>query len=93
MGILDSRGNLKGKTAIIIGGADGIGKAVTLALAEAEIRVAFCDINADAVKTTRAELESMGNHPVAEVADAIDPPHCGGFMKWPALLSMAPTFS
>ena len=35
MGVLDKRGKLEGRRAIIIGGADGIGRAVTLALAEA----------------------------------------------------------
>ncbi len=73
MGIMDRLGNLQGRKAFVIGGADGIGKAITMALAEAEVDVAFCDNNADAVTATRCELGAMGRPVVAEVADAIDP--------------------
>lgn len=72
-GFLDERANLKGRKAIVIGGADGIGKAVTLALAGAGIDIAFCDINADATKTTRAEVTEMGRRVLGEVADATVP--------------------
>jgi 3-oxoacyl-[acyl-carrier protein] reductase len=73
MGILDERSNLRGRKAVIIGGADGIGKAVTLALADSEVDVAFCDINEPAVGKTKAELEAARRTVVAEVADALDP--------------------
>jgi NAD(P)-dependent dehydrogenase (short-subunit alcohol dehydrogenase family) len=73
MGVLDTRGNLRGRKAAIIGGAGGIGKAVTLALVAAEVDVAFCDIDEAAVKTTRAEIAASRANVVAEVADALEP--------------------
>lgn len=70
MGIFEQRANLNGKRAVVIGGADGIGKAVTLALATAGLDIAFCDINAAAVETTRAEVAALGREVLSEVADA-----------------------
>ena len=79
MGTLDRRGNLAGKKAIIIGGAVCIGRAITLALAEAEIDVAFCDIDADAVKSTLAEAQGLGRRAVGVVANAIVPDELARF--------------
>jgi 3-oxoacyl-[acyl-carrier protein] reductase len=72
MGILDTRSNLRGRRAAIIGGAGGIGKAITMALVEAEVDVAFCDIDEAAVRTTKAEIEASRSNVVAQVADALD---------------------
>src|ERR1700761_4351927 len=72
MGVLDTRSNLRGRKAAIIGGADGIGKAVTMALVDAEVDVAFCDINEAAVRATKTEIEASRPNPVAQVADALD---------------------
>jgi 3-oxoacyl-[acyl-carrier protein] reductase len=79
MGILDKRGNLKGRNAIVIGGADGIGRAITLAFAEAEIDVAFCDINAAAIDATTSEARSMGRRILGEAANALVPTQLAGF--------------
>src|SRR4051812_33682599 len=79
MGILDKRGNLAGRKAIVIGGADGIGRAITLALAESEIDVAFCDINAAAVTATTADVKAMGRRVLGEVANAIVPAQLAAF--------------
>jgi 3-oxoacyl-[acyl-carrier protein] reductase len=73
MGVLDKRGNLAGRKALVIGGAGGIGRAVSLALAQAEVDVAFCDIDAKAVKSTLAEISALGRQVVGETADATDP--------------------
>ena len=59
MGILDTRSNLRSRRAAIIGGAGGIGKAITMALVEAEVDVAFCDIDEAAVRTSKAENRSL----------------------------------
>ena len=72
MGILDTRSNLRGRRAAIIGGAGGIGKAITMALVEAEVDVAFYDIDEAAVRTTKAEIEASRSNVVAEVGDALD---------------------
>jgi 3-oxoacyl-[acyl-carrier protein] reductase len=79
MGILDKRGNLAGRRAIVIGGGVAIGRAVTLALAEAEIDVAFCDIDAEGVRTTSAEARAMGRKVLGEVANAIVPEQLAAF--------------
>lgn len=60
MGLLDERANLAGKVAVIVGGAAGIGAAVTTALAGAGVDVAFCDIKAEALETTRAAVDKLG---------------------------------
>jgi 3-oxoacyl-[acyl-carrier protein] reductase len=73
MGALDDRGNLAGRKAVVIGGGGGIGKAITLALGEAQVDVAFCDVDSAALISTKAELTALGRHAVAEIADATDP--------------------
>src|SRR5882762_5749128 len=79
MGFLDDRANLKGRKAIVVGGADGIGRAVTLALAGAEIDVAFCDNNAVAVGRTDAEVAALGRRVLGKVANATLPTQLGEF--------------
>ena len=59
MSTLDQRANLHGKVAAIVGGASGIGAAVTLALADAGVDVAFCDINANALTATRTDCGAL----------------------------------
>src|ERR1017187_5046073 len=73
MGALDASGNLGGRNALVIGGGGGIGKAVTVALAEAQVDVAFCDVDSTALMSTKAEVAALGRRVVAEVADATDP--------------------
>ncbi len=55
MGILD-RMALTGKKAYVTGGAQGLGKAMATALAEAGADVAIVDINEDEAKATAAEI-------------------------------------
>ena len=47
---------LAGKRAIITGAATGIGRAIAVALARQDVRVAICDINLDAAKKAAAEI-------------------------------------
>jgi 3-oxoacyl-[acyl-carrier protein] reductase len=70
MGTVDSRGALAGRRAVLIGGAAGIGKAVALALGEAGVEIAFCDIDDDAIASTTAELQGMGRRALGIRADA-----------------------
>ena len=72
MGYIEERAGLPGKVAAVVGGATGVGAAVTLALAKAGVDVAFCDINADGVAATRGEVERLGRRVVASVTDALD---------------------
>ena len=53
-------GNLQGKTAIVTGGAQGIGAAIAARLARDGARVAFLDIDAARGQSLAAELESQG---------------------------------
>src|ERR1700730_1613084 len=79
MGFLDDRANLRGRKAIVIGGADGIGRAVTLALAAADLDIAFCDNNAVAVEQTKADVAVLERRVLGKVADATLPQQLGEF--------------
>jgi meso-butanediol dehydrogenase/(S,S)-butanediol dehydrogenase/diacetyl reductase len=48
--------DLKGKTAIVTGGAVGIGKAIATALSAHEVRVAIADLNGEAAKQAASGL-------------------------------------
>lgn len=73
MGFLDQRGNLSGRVALIVGGGDGIGKAITLALANAGVDIGFCDINAAVIDSTSAEVRALGRRVLGVHADATVP--------------------
>ena len=60
MGYLEQRANLAGKVAAILGGAKGVGAAVTRTLAAAGVDVAFCDIDAEALDRSRTDVEQLG---------------------------------
>lgn len=79
--ILDERANLLGRKAVVIGGADGIGRAVSLALAQAGVDVAFCDINGEAVHSTQSEIAALGRQVLGEVADATVPDQLATFYQ------------
>jgi NAD(P)-dependent dehydrogenase (short-subunit alcohol dehydrogenase family) len=81
VGHLDERANLGGKVAAVVGGAAGVGAAVTLALAKAGVDVAFCDVRADAVDSTRQEVERLGRRVSGSVADAYEPDQLAGFYE------------
>jgi NAD(P)-dependent dehydrogenase (short-subunit alcohol dehydrogenase family) len=79
MSYLDERANLAGKVAVVVGGAFGVGAAVTMALAEAGVDIAFCDRKADAVRTTQAAVTGLGRHARGWVTDAFDPAQLDAF--------------
>jgi 3-oxoacyl-[acyl-carrier protein] reductase len=80
MGLLDSRANLAGKVAVVLGGCGEIqGRAITLALAEAGVNIAACDINEAAVKTIVPEVEAHGVRMLSMYADVTDPVSLGRF--------------
>jgi 3-oxoacyl-[acyl-carrier protein] reductase len=51
---------LKGRKAIVTGGAAGIGKAIAVCLAQAGADVAVCDVNLEGATATAAELAASG---------------------------------
>jgi NAD(P)-dependent dehydrogenase (short-subunit alcohol dehydrogenase family) len=72
MGLLEAHAGLAGKTAVVVGGAAGIGRAVSLALAEAGVAIALCDVDQAATKAVVPELEALGVEAFAMPADVCD---------------------
>ena len=64
--------NLEGKSALVTGGASGIGRATALAFAREGARVAVADILEEAAQRTVAEIEAMGGQALAIACDVTD---------------------
>ena len=65
-------GILRGKTAIVTGGASGIGRAVAEAFAAEAASVVVVDLNADAGRQVVDQIESRGGSAILHVADVAD---------------------
>ena len=76
MGILE-RFSLRGRTALVTGGGQGIGQAYAHALAEAGADVAIVDLNPDTAASVAAEVEQLGRRSLAVVADVSDAEQVG----------------
>jgi NAD(P)-dependent dehydrogenase (short-subunit alcohol dehydrogenase family) len=72
MGLLEAHAALKGRKAIVVGGAHGIGRAISLALADAGIAVAACDFDEEAVAPLAEELAARGVQHLSMLADVRD---------------------
>jgi gluconate 5-dehydrogenase len=64
--------DLSGKTAIVVGGHGGLGKAIALALADAGADVAVASRNAQALKSAAAEIEAKGRKSMAVSVDIVN---------------------
>ena len=64
--------NLEGKSALVTGGASGIGRATALAFAREGARVAVADILEDAAQSTVSEIKAMGGQALAIACDVTD---------------------
>jgi 3-oxoacyl-(acyl-carrier-protein) reductase/malonyl CoA-acyl carrier protein transacylase len=64
-----SVGRLVGKTALVTGGARGIGRAIALRLASEGADVAICDLNAEVMAPVVEEIRASGRKAVAVVCD------------------------
>ncbi len=72
MGLLEAHAALKGRRAVVVGGAFGIGRAISLALAEAGIDIACCDFDEEGLATIAADVEAHGVKCLAVLADVRD---------------------
>lgn len=63
---------LKGRVAIVTGGASGIGRAIAARLAQEEMTVGIFDLNADNAKRVSAEIAAKGCRALAQVCDITD---------------------
>ena len=70
--MLDEWAGLAGKVAVITGGAGGLGRACTVALAQAGMSVAVCDRDQDAVDSIAAILGDLGMTAYFETFDVRD---------------------
>jgi NAD(P)-dependent dehydrogenase (short-subunit alcohol dehydrogenase family) len=64
--------SLEGKTALVTGGNQGLGKAFALGLAEAGARVAICGRREEANRAAAAQIEEAGHDLVTITADITD---------------------
>lgn len=60
---------LKGKIALITGGARGIGRQIALRFAQEGAGVAVCDVNEEAAANTASELAALGVHSMSVKTD------------------------
>jgi NAD(P)-dependent dehydrogenase (short-subunit alcohol dehydrogenase family) len=69
---MNDRRNLQEKVAVVVGGAGGIGRAITLALAEAGAHIATCDIDTQSSRSIASEVAARGKKVLSTVADVSD---------------------
>ncbi len=64
--------NLNGKSAVVTGGGNGIGRAICLALAGEGVNVAVADIEADAARGVAGEAAELGVQAIGVATDVTD---------------------
>ena len=64
--------HVRGKTAIVTGAGQGIGRAVCLAFAREGADVAVVDVNAESATTVAREIEALGRRGLALTTDVCD---------------------
>ncbi|MDR2485022.1 MAG: glucose 1-dehydrogenase [Treponema sp.] len=75
------RFRLDGKTALVTGGAQGIGEAYCVALGEAGAKIAVVDINLAAAEETAHRLEAKGIPAIAVKTDVTNPEEVSRMVK------------
>ncbi|REJ20244.1 MAG: beta-ketoacyl-ACP reductase [Bacillaceae bacterium] len=74
-------GRFDGRVAFITGGSRGIGKSIVELFAEEGAKVAFIDLNEEALKATANELKEKGFEVFAKAADVTDREQVEGTME------------
>ena len=69
---MESLYRLDGKTALVTGSAQGIGKEIALSLAKAGAHIVINDVNKEMAETTAEEMRSYGVRAHALIADITD---------------------
>jgi 2,3-dihydro-2,3-dihydroxybenzoate dehydrogenase len=64
-----------GKVGMVTGAASGIGRATAMALAQAGVRVALCDVNREALGDAAAEIARVGVTPLSFELDVTNKAH------------------
>lgn len=64
--------NLSGKTALVAGGGQGVGRGIVLAMAEQRADVAIADINDDGAAAVVEEVKALGRESFAVHMDMTD---------------------
>jgi len=65
--------NLQGRVALVTGAAQGIGRAIALALAEVGVDIAGGDVNLERMEATAKEIEALGRKALVLKLDVSDP--------------------
>jgi NAD(P)-dependent dehydrogenase (short-subunit alcohol dehydrogenase family) len=74
--MIDPAFTLEDKTALVVGAANGIGRATALAFAAAGARVACADVEAPGARATAAEIDKGGGQALAVHLDVTDGASC-----------------
>jgi 3-oxoacyl-[acyl-carrier protein] reductase len=72
---------LKDKSAIVTGGARGIGREIALLFAREGADIAICDVNADALASTEKDIVSLGRNAVTAVVDVTKSDQVDSFVQ------------
>lgn len=72
---------LAGKTAIVTGGASGIGRAIALRFAAEGARVMVADLRQDACDRVAAEIAAAGGRAAARAVDVTDKAQCDSLVE------------
>lgn len=72
---------LTDRVAIVTGAAQGIGRGIAVAMAQAGADVVVADVNEDGARDAARELEQMGSRALALAADVTDGAHVDNLME------------
>ncbi|HEX4219720.1 MAG TPA: SDR family oxidoreductase [Acidimicrobiales bacterium] len=79
MSFLDERADLDGRVAMVVGGGGGLGQACATDLGGAGMRLALCDKDPGALKSTASAIADAGAEVVTRELDARDPEALAAF--------------
>src|SRR5512135_121624 len=68
--------DMHGKTAVVTGGSQGLGKAMALGLAEAGCNIVIADINPETMEKTVNEIKMLGVKTKGILCDISNPEDC-----------------